>query len=80
MEKGTPWTHKAKLYIGLLKEEVRKDMKTSNCPLAVWDYCVERRARINNLTPKHMFSLHGQSPHTDLYGEEGNISNLCQYD
>eukprot|EP00957_Ditylum_brightwellii_P062240 4722953-Ditylum_brightwellii.AAC.1 len=55
-------------------------MKTSNCPLAFWDYCVERRASINNLMPKPMFSLHAQSPHADLYGEEGDISNLCQYD
>jgi hypothetical protein len=79
LEEGTPWTNKAELYIGLIKEAVRKDMKASNCPLAFWDYCVERRVRINNLTPKRMFSLHGQSPHTSLHGEEGDISNLCQY-
>eukprot|EP00957_Ditylum_brightwellii_P074360 5649463-Ditylum_brightwellii.AAC.1 len=52
LEEGTPWANKAKVYIGLLKEAVRKDMKASNCPFAFWDYCVERRARINNLTPK----------------------------
>eukprot|EP00957_Ditylum_brightwellii_P079812 6069811-Ditylum_brightwellii.AAC.1 len=80
LEEGTLWVNKAELYIGLLKETVCKDMKASNCHLVFWDYCVERMARINNLTPKRMFSLHGQSPHTDLHGEEGNISNLCQYD
>eukprot|EP00957_Ditylum_brightwellii_P099602 7586828-Ditylum_brightwellii.AAC.1 len=67
LEEGTLWANKAKLYIGLLKEAVRKDMKASNCSLAFWNYCVERRTRINNLTPKHIFSLHGQSPHADLY-------------
>ena len=38
---GTPWANKAELYIRLIKEAVRKDMKDSNCPLSFWDYCVE---------------------------------------
>ena len=50
LEEGTPWANKAELYIGILKEAVRKDMKESNCPLVLWDYCIERRARINNMT------------------------------
>ena len=79
LEEGTPWANKAELYIGLIKEAVRKDMKESNCPLAFWDYCVERRARINNLTAKDRFNLHGSNAHTALTGEEGDISNLCQY-
>ena len=41
LEEGTPWANNAKLYIGLIKEAFRKDMKDSNCPLAFWDYCVE---------------------------------------
>ena len=48
LEEGTPWYNKAELYIGLLKEAVRKDMHESNTPMTLWDYCVERRARINN--------------------------------
>ena len=79
LEEGTPWANKAELYIGLIKEAVRKDMKDSNCPLAFWDYCVERRARINNLTAKSLFKLHGTNAHTALTGEEGDISNLCQF-
>ena len=31
-EEGTPWSNKAELYIGLIKEAVRKDMQISNCP------------------------------------------------
>jgi hypothetical protein len=79
LEEGTPWANKAELYIGLIKEAVRKDMKDSDCPLAFWDYCVERRARINNLTAKDLFTLHGTNAHTALFGEDGDISNLCQY-
>ena len=78
-EEGTPWSNKAELYIGLIKEEVRKDMSKSICPLCFWDYFVERRARINNLTAKNAFRLHGSTHHTLSTGDEGDISNLCQY-
>ena len=43
LEEGTPWSNKAELYIKLMKDAVRKDMKESNCPLRFWDYCLERR-------------------------------------
>ena len=79
LEEGTPWSNKAELYIGLIKEAVRKDMRESNSPLCLWDYCVERRARIKNLTAKNAFKLHGSTPHTVTTGDEGDISNLCQY-
>ena len=35
LKEGTPWSNKAELYIGLIKEAVQKDMKDSNCPLAL---------------------------------------------
>jgi hypothetical protein len=54
-------------------------MKESAAPIAFWDYCVERRARINNLTAKDIFKLHGSNAYTALTGEDGDISNLCQY-
>ena len=79
LEEGTPWSNKAELYIGLMKEAVRKDLRESNSPLCFWDYCVEGRARINNLTAKDAFRLHGSTPHTLTTGDEGDISNLCQY-
>ena len=64
LEEGTPWSNKAELYIGLIKEAVRKDMCEANSPLCFWDYCVERRARISNLTAKIAFRLHGSTPQT----------------
>jgi hypothetical protein len=79
LEKGTQWANRAELYIGLLKSAVRKDMKESAAPLPFWDYCAERRARINNLVAKDLFQLQGQNPHHHTMGEEGDISNLCQY-
>ena len=50
LEDGMSWSNKAELYIGLIKEAVRKDMCESNSPLCFLDYCVERRARSNNPT------------------------------
>ena len=43
LEEGKPWSNKVELYIKLMKEAVRKDMKEANCPLCLWDYCLERR-------------------------------------
>ena len=50
-----------------------------NSPLGFWDYCAERRARINNLTAKSSFRLHGSTLHTLTTSDEGDISSLCQY-
>ena len=80
LEENTQWANRAELYIGLMKESVRKDMRESNCPLVLWDYCAERRARIHNLTSKSLFQLQGQNPHSATLGDEGDISNLCTYE
>ena len=79
LEEGTPWANNAELYIGVIKEAVKRDMRESDCPIPLWDYCTERRARINNLTAKDRFNLHASNAHMALTGEEGDISNLCQY-
>ena len=77
LERATQWGNLAELYIGLLKEAVRKDMKDSNSPLKFWDYCAERRVLINNLTSKNLFKLNGANANLKVTGDPGNISNLC---
>ena len=67
---GTPWTNRVELMIGQLKAAVRKYLMESNCPLCLWDYYIERRVRINNLTAKNLFALKGESPYTTVYGIE----------
>ena len=47
--------------------------------MVLWDYCVERRARNNNLVAKDLFQLHGMNAQFTVHGEEGDISNLCQF-
>jgi hypothetical protein len=53
-------------------------MKASDCPIVFWDYCVERRAQINNLMAKDNFKLHSSNAYTLLTGAEGDISKVCQ--
>ena len=79
LERATQWANLAELYIGLLKEAVQKDMKDSDSPLKFWDYCAERRAKINNLTAKGLFQLQGSNPYFKVLGQTGDISNLCQF-
>ena len=79
LEEGTPWSNKAELYIKLMKEGVCKDMKEANCPLRFWDYCLERRVQIYNLTSHDHIKVHGSNPHTETFSEQGDISNLRQF-
>ena len=44
LEENTPWSNKAELYIEIINEATRKDMKSSDCLLAFWDYCLDYRA------------------------------------
>jgi hypothetical protein len=46
LEAQTQWANRAELYIGLIKEATRKDMRASGSPLVLWDYCMERLALI----------------------------------
>ena len=79
LERATPWANRAELYIGLLKEAVRKDMRQSNSPMVLWDFAIERRALIHNAVPRPLFQAQGKSPHECTFGVQGDISKLCTY-
>ena len=79
LEEGTPWANRAELYIGLLKEAVRKDLRISNAPMVLWDYCMERRARIHNSVPRPLFQNQGMTPHEATFGQQSDISNICNF-
>ena len=80
LEGSTQWAIRAKLYVGLFKEAVRKDIIQENYPLLFWDNCAERRASVTNMTAKDLFQLQGQTPHFATFGEAGGISNICQFE
>ena len=76
---STQWANRAERYIGIFKESIRQDMRLSNSPLCLWDYCAERRAHIHNVIPKNLFQLQGSNPITTTFGYQPDISNICQF-
>ena len=79
LEEGTPWSNIAELVIGLIKEAVRKDMRESNSPLCFWDYVMRGEPGSITLQPRMHSGFMDPLPHTLTTGDEGDISNLCQY-
>ena len=80
IEPHSPWANRAELYVGLFKKGIGNSLKSTDCPMVLWDYCVERNAKVNNVTAKDLFQLKGQTPHFSVTGEMGDISALCQFD
>ena len=66
--------------MSLFNEAARKDLQATDSPVSLWDYCTERRSRINNMAARGMRKLRGSKPHVMLCGKEGDISNLFQFD
>ena len=79
LEESTQWANRAELYVGLLKESIRQDLRKSHCPMILWDYCAQRRALIHNLTPRDLFSTYKQTPYEFQFGIQGDMSNLCNF-
>ena len=50
LELNTQWANHAEIYVGLVKESVMTDMRSSGSPLVLWEYAAERRAAIMCLT------------------------------
>ena len=79
LEAATQWADRAELYIGMFKEATRKDLRISNSPLVLWDFCMEMRALIHNVTPRDLFQLNGNTPQVTTFGVQGDISNIYQF-
>lgn len=80
LEESTQWANRAELYVGLLKEAIRKDLRRSNCPLRLRDFCLGRRVTIHNLIPRDQFQLQGSTTISATFGRQGDISNVCGFD
>ena len=79
LEERTQHANRAELYIGLLKESIRKDLRGTNAPLRLWCYCAERGSSIFTLTAKNLYQLQGMNPYSATLGDVGDISSLCQF-
>ena len=74
LKESTQHANLAERYSGLAKTSIRKDLRKLDAPMVLWDFCVERRMRINNLTALPLFQIQGQNPHLATFGEKGDIS------
>ena len=79
LEKNTPASNRAERYIQLLKNGSKTDMIRANSPMIFWDFCIERRARIENALAKNNHLLKGSVPHSVISGEVTDISNICNF-
>jgi hypothetical protein len=79
LEAATQWADQVELFIGFLKEATRKDLWETGSSIMLWDYCMERRVIIYQVTAKKLYQLHGSNPHTATFGTQADISNLCLF-
>ena len=79
LEKDTPASNRAERYIGQLKTETKDDLVSTDSPLCLWCYCIERRAKINNAIAKNIALLEGQVPNSMMTGQPTDISSLCEF-
>jgi hypothetical protein len=79
LERGTQWANLAERFIGILKNGVRSDLAETNAPMVLWDYCMERRVQIMNLTARSTHKLGGMNPYTSLLGEQADISSIVNF-
>ena len=79
LERGTPWANRAELYVGITKSETKTDLKTSNCPMVLWCYAVERRANILSASTRNIYELYGQVPQSRISGQQTDISSLAAF-
>lgn len=79
LEAESQHSNLAELYVGIVKEATRKDLRESGSPIVLWDYCLERRVLIFQVTAKKLFQLHGTNPYTATLGSQADISHLCHF-
>ena len=69
LQPHTPWTNRAKLNIGKLKQRTKEDLKASGSPMVLWCYCAKRQAKILSATCRNIYGMTGQTPYSKLTGE-----------
>mmetsp|Transcript_1849 Transcript_1849/g.3782 ORF Transcript_1849/g.3782 Transcript_1849/m.3782 type:complete len:225 (-) Transcript_1849:2857-3531(-) len=79
LEKDTPWSNRAELFIGILKSMVQKYLHHSHWPMVLCDFCCEYCVRILNLTIKSQPILHGMVPQTMMTGQPTGILDICVF-
>ena len=77
LEESTQWANMAEQYIGILKSAVQDEMHHTDCPIVLWDYCVEYKVSVHNVTAKDLLQLNNVNPYI-LKNCKGTISNTIE--
>jgi hypothetical protein len=51
----------------------------ANSPKVLWDHCLRRQAYVRSYTALVIFSLEGQVPETQVFGNQADISTVAEY-
>ena len=79
LEKGTPHSNGTECYVGIVKSNVKKDLKLTHSSLVLWYYCVERRWKIVSASARDIYLLESMVPYTKMTGRPYDVSNLYQF-
>ena len=79
LEEGTPWAKFTELYISLFKEAFRRYLRMIYVPMVLWDYCMNRWYWIQNSFQRPLSHNQERTPHESTIGEQGYISNICNF-
>ena len=63
----------------MFKASIIKDIQSTNCTMRLWDYCVDRREKINIFTPRNLFQLNGNTHTVATHCAQGDISNIFRF-
>jgi hypothetical protein len=68
LEEGTQASNHAELYVGLIKEGIRKDMWEQNSPLRLWCFCAESGGlQFSPSLPRTSFNSKAKTPISPLW-------------
>jgi len=79
LEKNTPWSNRAELYIGLVKKEILRELKRSDAPMKLWCYLAQRMEKVHNVLARDISILQGETPFFKATGLTPDISHLCEF-
>ena len=72
--------NRTELYVGNIKEAIRKDLSQSNVRIELWDYKIEYYERININAPRPLFQHKGLVTYVATFVSRDHITNIIVLD
>jgi len=78
-EPHSPWQNPAESAGGYVKRNVSRLMRSTNCPLRLWDYCWQYFSELKSHTATRNIYLNGRTPCEGIFGFTPDISELIRF-